>query len=198
MGSTGETIRRQGAKGFLEGKLLIAMPGMPDPRFERSVVFMCVHSENGAMGLIVNKPFAGLGFGELMRKLEIEVTARNSESPVLFGGPVETEKGFVLHSGEYASDDATLSVTDGVSLTATRDVLCAIGDGSGPQNWLFALGYAGWGAGQLEDEIAANGWVHCEADRHLLFEVAHESRWRASLAKLGIDLSGLSAEAGRA
>jgi putative transcriptional regulator len=197
MGSTGESIR-QAPKGFLEGKLLIAMPGMPDPRFERSVVFMCVHSENGAMGLIVNKPFAGLGFGELMKKLEIQVTPGNSESPVLFGGPVETEKGFVLHSGDYTNADATLSVTDAVSLTATRDVLCAIGDGSGPRNWLFALGYAGWGAGQLEDEIAANGWVHCEADRNLLFEVAHESRWRASLAKLGIDLSGLSAEAGRA
>src|SRR5215470_9105326 len=125
MGSTGEFVR-QGTKGFLEGKLLIAMPGMADPRFERSVVFMCVHSDNGAMGLIVNKPFAGLGFGELMKKLEIEVTPHNSESPVLFGGPVETEKGFVLHSRDYTTADATLSVTEAISLTATRDVLCAI------------------------------------------------------------------------
>src|SRR5215472_18835595 len=106
MGSSGEIVRRQGATGFLEGKLLIPMPGMPDPRFERSVVFMCVHSENGAMGLIVNKPFAGLGFAELMKKLEIQVKSGNSESPVLFGGPVETEKGFVLHSGEYTNGDA--------------------------------------------------------------------------------------------
>src|SRR5215469_11810902 len=125
MGSTGKTAR-QGAKGFLEGKLLIAMPGMPDPRFERSVVFMCVHADSGAMGLIVNKPFAGLGFGELMKKLEISVAPKNSETPVLFGGPVETEKGFVLHSGDYGSAEATLSVTDAISLTATREVLCGI------------------------------------------------------------------------
>lgn len=192
------TSLRQGTKGFLEGKLLIAMPGMPDPRFERSVVFMCAHSANGAMGIIVNKPFAGLAFGELMSKLDINVTTSRSDSPVLFGGPVETEKGFVLHSGEYKSADATLSVTEQVSLTATRDVLCAIADGSGPHDWLFALGYAGWGAGQLENEMAGNGWVHCDADNHLMFETSHEARWRAALAKLGIDLSGFSADAGRA
>jgi putative transcriptional regulator len=197
MGSSADSLR-QGAKGLLQGKLLIAMPGMADPRFERSVVFMCVHSESGAMGIIVNKPFAGLGFGELMKRLEIDVSQRNLANPVLFGGPVETEKGFVLHSGDYASQDATLSVTDAVSLTTSRDVLCAIGGGNGPENWLFALGYAGWGAGQIEEEIAHNGWVHCDADRHLLFEVEHELRWRSALAKLGIDLSGLSAEAGRA
>ncbi len=189
--------QRDGVKGFLEGKLLIAMPGMPDPRFERSVIFMCAHSENGAMGIIVNKP-TELGFRELMSKLDINVIAQTATSPVLFGGPVATEKGFVLHSGDYKSADATLSVTEEVSLTATRDVLCAIAEGSGPSNWLFALGYAGWGAGQLENEMAGNGWVHCDADPHVMFEIPHESRWRSALAKLGIDLSGFSSSAGRA
>jgi putative transcriptional regulator len=197
MGETESTIRR-GAKGALEGKLLIATPGMPDPRFQKSVIFMCAHSENGAMGIIINKPFAGLAFGELMNKLGVAVTSISSDSPVMFGGPVETEKGFVLHSVDYKNGDATLPVTDGVSLTATRDVLCAIGDGSGPKSWLFALGYAGWGEGQLENELTGNGWVHCDTDSHLLFEVAHESRWQAALAKIGVDLSGFSAEAGRA
>jgi putative transcriptional regulator len=193
-----ENAIRQGPKGFLEGKLLIAMPGMPDPRFQKSVIFMCAHSENGAMGIIINKPFAGLAFGELMKKLAIEVTGTGTDSPVLFGGPVETEKGFVLHSGDYKNADATLAVTETVALTATRDVLCAIGDGSGPHNWLFALGYAGWGAGQLENEMAGNGWVHCDVDSKIVFETSHESRWREALAKLGIDLSGFSSEAGRA
>jgi putative transcriptional regulator len=197
MGSD-DSVIRQGVKGFLEGKLLIAMPGMLDPRFQKSVIFMCAHSDNGAMGIIINKPFAGLAFGELMKKLAIDVIAQGSDSPVLFGGPVETEKGFVLHSGEYRNADATLAVTENVALTATRDVLCAIGDGTGPHSWLFALGYAGWGAGQLENEMAGNGWVHCDADSRLVFETSHESRWREALATLGIDLSGFSAEAGRA
>lgn len=192
------TVTRQGPKGFLEGKLLIAMPGMPDPRFERSVIFMCAHSDIGAMGIIVNKPFAGLAFSELMSKLDINASALRADIPVLFGGPVDTEKGFVLHSGDYGSADATLTVTDSFSLTATRDVLCAIAGGSGPKEWLFALGYAGWGAGQLESEMAGNGWVHTDPDRQVLFETAHESRWQAALAKLGIDLSGFSADAGRA
>ena len=150
------------------------------------------------MGIIVNKPFVGLGFGELMSKLDITVTPKSAATPVMFGGPVATEKGFVLHSGDYRSVDATLSVTEQVSLTATRDVLCAIAGGSGPHNWLFALGYAGWGAGQLESEMADNGWVHCDPDNHVIFEVEHEARWRSALARLGIDLSGLSSAAGRA
>ena len=189
---------RQGEKGFLEGKLLIAMPGMPDPRFQKSVIFMCAHSADGAMGIIVNKPFVGLGFGELMSKLDINVLPASAAIPVLFGGPVATEKGFVLHSGDYKNAEATLSVTEKVSLTATRDVLCAIANGSGPHSWLFALGYAGWGAGQLEGEMADNGWVHSEADNHVIFEIAPEERWRSALARLGIDLSGFSSAAGRA
>ena len=183
--------------GFLEGKLLIATPGMSDPRFERSVVYMCLHSEDGAMGIIINKPFEGLGFRDLLQKLEIPVSSNRAGGLVLFGGPVETSKGFVLHSGEYGMEDATLSMGK-VGLTATRDVLCAIASGSGPQRWLFALGYAGWGPQQLEAEFATNGWVFCDPDEGLLFGMEHGSKWRAALGKLGIDISGFSAEAGRA
>lgn len=187
----------RGPAGFLEGKLLIATPGMTDPRFERSVVYICIHSDEGAMGLIVNKPIEALGFRDLMQKLDIAVSSNRAGGHVLFGGPCDTSKGFVLHSGEYKSIEATLSMGN-VGLTATRDVLCEIASGSGPRRWLFALGYAGWGPQQLEAELASNGWVHCDADESLLFDVEHGSKWRAALGKLGIDLSGFSAEAGRA
>ncbi|MBV9330710.1 MAG: YqgE/AlgH family protein, partial [Alphaproteobacteria bacterium] len=136
--------------------------------------------------------------GDLMGKLGIEAKTIVANKSVLFGGPVETEKGFVLHSSDYSSKDATLPVTGTVSLTATRDVLCAISEGSGPTNWLFALGYAGWGAGQLENEMASNGWVHCDPDDRILFGTDLESRWSGALARMGIDLSGFSADAGRA
>jgi putative transcriptional regulator len=193
-----EARRPRSPAGFLEGKLLIATPGMSDPRFERSVVFMCLHSEDGAMGLIVNKPFEGLGFRDLLQRLEIPVSSNRAGGHVLFGGPVETSKGFVLHSGEYGKAEATLSMGN-VALTATRDILCEIAKGAGPQKWLFALGYAGWGAQQLEAELGAtNGWVYCDADDSLLFGLEHGFKWRAALGKLGIDISGFSAEAGRA
>jgi putative transcriptional regulator len=194
----------QGAKparapsGFLEGKILIATPGMPDPRFERSVIFVCAHSDDGAMGIIVNKPFEGLGIRELLHKLEIPVTSNRAGGHVLFGGPVESGKGFVLHTSDYQSPEATLPVTSEIALTATRDVLCAIANGTGPLNWLFALGYAGWGPQQLEAEMGSNGWVHCDPDASLLFELDHAAKWRGALAKLGIDISGFSSEAGRA
>lgn len=183
--------------GFLEGKLLIATPGMSDPRFERSVIYMCIHSDDGAMGIIINKPFEGLGFRELLQKLEIPVSSNRAGGLVLFGGPCETSTGFVLHSGEYRSTEATLPMGK-VGLTATRDVLCAIASGSGPQRWLFALGYAGWGPQQLEAELGTNGWVYCDTDESLLFDMEHAFKWRAALGKLGIDISGFSAEAGRA
>jgi putative transcriptional regulator len=183
---------------FLEGKLLIALPGMSDPRFEKSVIFMCAHSEEGAMGLIVNKPIDGLGFHELVRNLDIPVNGNAPDSPVLFGGPVETERGFVLHSGEYASTNATMPVTSEISLTATLDILKAIAEGHGPQRSIFTLGYAGWGPGQIEDEIRMNGWIHCDADSHIVFETDIDARWSSALRKLGIDLSLLSANSGRA
>src|SRR4051812_38215969 len=182
-------------ENFLEGKLLIALPGMSDPRFEKSLIYMCAHSTTGAMGIIVNKPIEGLDFQELLRRLELEVSERTPNSPILFGGPVETGRGFVLHSGEYESAESTLPISSDISLTATLDILRAISEGSGPQKALFALGYAGWGPGQIETEIQANGWVHCDADPHVIFGHDMDSKWAVALRKLGIDMSGLSAHA---
>lgn len=192
------TKRAESSDNFLEGKLLIALPGMPDPRFEKSVIFMCAHSDQGAMGLIINKPFDGLSFRELVEKLEVRVTANTPDPPIMFGGPVHMGQGFVLHSSEYASDQATMPVTSEISLTATVDILRAIAQGEGPEKALFALGYSGWGPGQLESELLSNGWIHCDADKQILFDLDHDAKWRAALATLGAGISGLSAEAGRA
>jgi len=192
------TPRTSGGDNFLEGKLLIAMPGMADPHFEKSVIFMCAHSAEGAMGIMINKPVAGLSFHDLVQKLELAVTPSTPDIPVLYGGPVETGRGFVLHSGDYASTEATLSVSEDVSLTATLDILRAMADGSGPRHAIFALGYAGWTAGQIEDEIRRNGWIHCDSDPELLFDSELDAKWASALRKLGIDLSGLSAHAGHA
>lgn len=186
------------ADNFLEGKLLIAMPGMPDPRFEKSVIFMCAHSAKGAMGLIINKPIEGLSFQELMEKFEIPVTIPDLATPILFGGPVNMGRGFVLHSSDYDHEEATLPITDDVSLTATTDILEAISQGRGPSRSLLALGYAGWSPGQIESEILANGWIHCDADAALIFDTQCDAKWETAIAKLGADISGLSAEAGRA
>lgn len=186
-------------KSFLEGKLLIALPGMPDPRFERSVIFICAHSlDTGAMGLCINKPIDGLNFRELVGKLEIRVGPKTPDFPILYGGPMDTGRGFVLHTNDYESEESTLPVSDDVSLTATLDILRAIAEGHGPEHAIFALGYAGWEAGQIEDEIRANDWIHCDADTGLLFGEAVEGKWAAALGKLGIGLSGLTANAGRA
>jgi putative transcriptional regulator len=183
---------------FLEGKLLIALPGMSDPRFEKAVIFMCAHSAEGAMGLIINKPIEGLGFHDLVQNLDIRVTSNMPDSPVLFGGPVDTGRGFVLHSGEYAAPNATMPVTKEISLTATLDILKAMAEGQGPEQSVFALGYAGWGPGQIENEIRLNGWLHCDADSGIVFEMDMASKWSAALRKLGIDLSLLSTNTGRA
>ncbi|HTO40718.1 MAG TPA: YqgE/AlgH family protein [Rhizomicrobium sp.] len=190
--------RPEGGESFLEGKLLIALPGMADPRFEKAVIFMCAHSGDGAMGIIINKPVDGLGFREMMDRLDIGVTAQTPDFPILFGGPVQTGRGFVLHSGEFESESSTLPVTDDISLTATLDILRAIADGQGPRRALFALGYAGWDGGQIEDEIRANGWIHCDADNAIIFDHALDEKWSLALKKLGIDMSGLSAHTGRA
>ncbi|HEY0282162.1 MAG TPA: YqgE/AlgH family protein [Rhizomicrobium sp.] len=189
---------QKSGESFLEGKLLIAMPGMPDPRFEKSVIFMCAHSAEGAMGLIINKPIDGLSFGELVDKLGIGMKVARSDQPILFGGPVQMGRGFVLHSADYTSEDSTLTLTPEISLTATVDILRAIAEGRGPEKAVLALGYAGWGEGQIEAEILSNGWIHCDADSGLVFDTDYESRWQKAFARLGADISGLSAEAGRA
>lgn len=186
-------------ESFLEGKLLIALPGMGDPRFEQSVIFMCAHSlESGAMGLCINRAIDGLSFRELAEKFEFMVGPNTRDLPILLGGPVETGRGFVLHSADYESEDSTLPITDSISLTATVDILRALAEGGGPARALFTLGYAGWEGGQIEEEIRANAWLHCDADDVILFDTPLEGKWAAAVSKLGIDISGLSAQAGRA
>jgi putative transcriptional regulator len=190
--------QKRTSDGFLTGKLLIAMPGMTDTRFEKTVIFMCSHSADGALGLIVNRPIQGLPFRELMAKMDIPVTDATPSTPVMFGGPVETERGYVLHSNERGNSPSTLAVTSQIALTPTIDILKAIARGEGPQEFLFALGYAGWGPGQIEEEIGANGWIHCDADTAIVFRNDPPSKWEQALAKLGANISGLSSDVGHA
>jgi len=180
------------------GQLLVAMPQMMDPRFARSVVYLCAHSEEaGAMGLIVNKLLDSLTMDELLSHLKLEASRLNRASPVLFGGPVDPGRGFVLHSGDYR-EDATLAVGDEFGITATLDILRAIGVGEGPHRSLVALGYAGWAPGQLDAEIQANGWLSVEADPELVFDGDLDGKWARALAKLGVSVSMLSTDAGHA
>jgi|SRR6185437_7996228 len=185
-------------ESFLEGKLLIALPGMSDERFAQTVIYVCAHSAKGAMGIVINKPIPGLSFAEVMKQLQIETTPATGEFPILYGGPVETGRGFVLHSGDYEASESTLPVSEEISLTATLDILRAIAGGRGPKHSLFALGYAGWAPGQIETEFQRNGWLHCGADPSLVFGCEPEAKWRTALQRLGIGPSGLVADAGRA
>ena len=182
----------------LAGRLIIAMPNIGDPRFERSVIYLFAHQDDGAMGLIVNRPTGGLNFGDLLDQLELEVDGETSETQVRFGGPVEIERGFVLHSPDYHRDEATLRVDESISMTATVDILKAIAEGEGPSKALFALGYAGWGPGELEREIVENGWLHCEADSDLVFDDEDDTKWERALAKIGVHPSALSSAFGSA
>jgi putative transcriptional regulator len=184
-------------EGYLEGQLLIAMPTMGDPRFERTVIFLCAHSAQGAMGLVVNKLANQITFRELLEQLSIETPAVKRDMRVHFGGPVETGRGFVLHSSDY-QQDSTLMVGDTVGLTATVDILRAIADGAGPQQGLLALGYAGWAPGQLDSEIQANGWLSAPADPDILFDNELDTKWERALSKVGVDVSFLSSDAGHA
>ncbi|HEY1299446.1 MAG TPA: YqgE/AlgH family protein [Stellaceae bacterium] len=182
----------------LAGQLLVAMPQMGDPRFARSVIYMCAHSDDaGAMGLVINKPIGSLTMGELFDQLDITPRAAALGRPVHFGGPVETGRGFVLHTADY-QEEATLHVEGNIAVTATIEILRAIGRGRGPQQSLLALGYAGWGPGQLDAEIQANGWLSVAADDAIVFDPDCDGKWRRALAKLGVDLSMLSTDAGRA
>jgi putative transcriptional regulator len=189
---------------YLDGQLLVAMPIMTDRRFARSVIYMCAHSAEGAMGLIINQRASHISFSELMKQLSImpetadEVEIELEDMDVHVGGPVETQRGFVLHSADYYVADSTLPIDDGVSLTATIDILKAIAGGKGPDRAILALGYAGWRAGQLESEIAANGWLHCPADADLLFDRDLEQKYERALSKIGVDPSHLVSDAGHA
>jgi putative transcriptional regulator len=183
----------------LTGQLLIAMPGMGDPRFERSVVLMCAHSGDGAMGLIVNKPLPELAFRDLLRQLRVPGADRpQAEIRVQFGGPVEHGRGFVLHSDDYAARASTLMVAGGYGMTATLDILEHIAGGDGPSKAFLALGYSGWGPGQLEHEIARNGWLTAAASPEIVFGADNSGKWGMALKSLGIDPILLSSDAGRA
>lgn len=182
--------------GYLTGQLLVAMPPCSDPRFERTVIYMCAHSSAAALGLVINRLADHINFSDLLTQLGIAAKP-SEEIRVHVGGPVEQARGFVLHSSDYVRD-TTLVVSDDVALTASMDVLAAIASGNGPRRSLLALGYAGWGAGQLESEIQANGWLQVPADEDLLFGANVDSKWRSAMRKIGLDVSALSSAAGHA
>ncbi len=182
----------------LAGKLLVAMPGMGDPRFERSVILICAYSDEGAMGLVVNKPVPELSFGSLLDQLNIPRVPEGRDIRVHLGGPVERGRGFVLHSPDWWADKATMDVPGGLGMTATLDVLAAIARGDGPESALLALGYSGWGPGQLEAEIGRNDWLTADAPADLVFSADDGGKWSKALRAMGIDPLTLSSAAGRA
>ena len=184
-------------QGYITGQLLVAMPSMRDPRFTRTVIYMCAHTTDGAMGLVINRLVGSLSFPDLLQQLNISSTPASEHIRIRNGGPVETGRGFVLHSGEY-HDDATLRVAESVGLTATLDILRDIASGQGPKRSLLALGYAGWGPGQLDSEIQANAWLCVPADDELIFDDKLTDKWERSIGKIGIDFRLLSGEAGNA
>ena len=197
--------RSQSERGYLDGHFLIAMPGMADERFARSVVYICAHSTEGAMGITVNRPATQISFCDLLVQLEIIPRGEDTGLPdpvkrmtVHRGGPVETGRGFVLHSADYFIENSTLPIDEHVSLTATLEILKAIAAGRGPENALLALGYAGWAPGQLETEIQTNGWLNCPATPEVIFGADADGKYERALAMIGVDPSRLAGEAGHA
>jgi putative transcriptional regulator len=196
---------RSKPEGFLDGHFLIAMPSMADQRFSRAVVYVCAHSADGAMGIVINKLADEITFRDLLVQLDIVQSENLPDLPggvdkvrVHRGGPVETGRGFVLHSGDFFLENATLPINEGVCLTATLEILRAIAEGRGPDRALLALGYAGWAPGQLEAEIQANGWLHCQANGAILFDDDVEAKYDRALATIGIEPAMLSSDAGHA
>ena len=185
-------------EGSLIGKLLIAMPGIGDPRFERSVILMCMHTQEAAMGLVVNKVKEDLTLGDVLEHLGVQAPDPIATRAVLEGGPVKPDRGYVLHTADFDAGDATQYVTPDLSLTATRDVLEALGDNRPPDSYVLALGYAGWGAGQLENELLGNVWLVADAQNAIVFGEAHGDKWTRAIRSLGIDPSMLTGESGRA
>ncbi len=183
---------------FLTGRMLVAMPGIDDPRFERAVLYICDHSDEHAMGLAVNRPVEGLTVPDLLTRLGVESDIRLPEDLVLMGGPVERERGFVLHTDDYVSEGSSLQVGDGVALTATREVLQALASDTRPRRSILALGYAGWGPGQLEREVRDSVWLVCDPDEALIFGGDHEHKWSRALERIGVSAASLSGAAGSA
>jgi putative transcriptional regulator len=205
MKTSRKTAEPTPARGYLDGQMLIAMPAMNDERFSRAVIYVCAHSTEGAMGIIVNHPAANIKFPDLLVQLEvipaaerIQLPNRAEEVKVLKGGPVETGRGFVLHSADFFIENSTLPIDEGICLTATLDILKAIARGNGPESAILALGYAGWAPGQLEQEIQQNGWLHCAADPELIFGTDTDLKYEKALRKIGVDPGMLSSEAGHA
>jgi len=193
------------ARGFLDGQMLIATPGMQDERFSRSLIYMCAHSSEGAMGIVVNQPAAHISLPDLLVKLDVIPKAEKIQLPpgagdvtVLKGGPVETERGFVLHSADFFIENSTLPIDEGVCLTSTLDILKAIARGAGPASAILALGYAGWSPGQLESELQHNGWLHCSADPELIFGTDVGAKYDRAMQKIGIRPGMLSSDVGHA
>ena len=182
---------------YLTGQLLIAMPGMPDARFQRSVVYVCAHNAEGAMGLVINRLFGSISFDTLLEQLDIHPSQPTEGLRVHYGGPVESGRGLVLHSTDFVRE-GTMMVDDEVALTATIDILRAIADGRGPKHSLLALGYAGWGPGQLDAEMQANGWLTVASDEYLMFDADLDTKWERAIAKIGVRLPMLSGEVGHA
>lgn len=182
----------------LTGKLLIAMPDMGDPRFEKSVVLICSHSSEGAMGLIVNKAVEDVSFAELIKQLEVPVSGQVKDVPIHFGGPVEMGRGFVLHSSDFPVADSSMKVPGGFRLTSTVDILEAMAKGEGPERAIMALGYSGWGPGQLESELQQNGWLTAEATQELVFNPDNAGKWNSALNSMGVSALHLSASGGTA
>jgi putative transcriptional regulator len=192
-------------RGYLDGQMLIAMPTMADENFARSVIYMCAHSTEGAMGIVINQPAANINFPKLLVQLDvipakdaIQLPSKAETVRVMKGGPVETGRGFVLHTADFFLKDSTLPIDDGMCLTATLDILAEIAKGGGPENAILALGYAAWSAGQLETEIQDNGWLHCAADPDLIFGTDTDKKYDKALRKIGINPAMLSSEAGHA
>lgn len=190
---------------YLDGQILVAMPSMPDERFARTVIYMCAHSEEGAMGIVINKKSKSVTFPELLvqlkvidQKAAIRLPPEVEGVQVLRGGPMESGRGFVLHSDDFNSGDSTVTIDKGVCLTATLDILRAIAHGKGPHQAALALGYASWGPGQLENEILHNGWLTGPADPALIFDAAHDRKYDRALRSMGVDPAFLSGEAGHA
>jgi putative transcriptional regulator len=184
---------------FLSGRLLVAMPGIGDPRFERAIIYVCSHDEEQAMGLTLNRPVDGLDLVELLDKLEVQGADAARHDPVLMGGPVQSERGFVLHTDDYEGPGGSVVLGGGLALTATRDVLEAMTSRErGPRRAILALGFAGWGPGQLEDELKQNVWLICDPDEDLIFDDDHAAKWGRALAKLGVSAGALSGQAGSA
>lgn len=182
----------------LTGQLLIAMPSIGDARFSKSVILVCAHSEDFAMGIVLNKPMQGLSLPLLLDQLDVPVEGSVPDKLVLDGGPVSSDRGFVVHSHDIKSDGASLPVNDELCLTATRDILVAMGSDCPPQNAILALGYAGWGAGQLEGELATNAWLIGSSNQELIFGLEHSKKWSLALKNIGVDSGRLLGQGGNA